>query len=124
MILGIGTDIMNMENLKESSVSLTDSFCRKIYTEQEQKEASSRQDPHAYYCTRFAAKEAVFKAFRTWADTMQATDLEILTDPNGAPYVRLYGKARDMAGVLGVTAVHVSLSYDPPYAAAFAVLEG
>ena len=124
MILGIGTDILNMQQLKESSLSQDDPFLQKTYTEQERREAARRDDPHSYYATRFAGKEALFKAFRTHPDAIRLNEMEILTDSNGAPCVTFFGRAREASDDMGVTAVHLSLSYDPPYVMAFAVLEG
>ena len=124
MILGIGTDFLNMEQIRESSLSPADPFLQKTYTEQERSEAARRSDPKSYYGTRFAGKEALFKAFRTHPDAMRLNEIEILTDSNGAPCVTFKGRARDAAEDMGVTAVHLSLTYDPPYTLAFAVLEG
>ena len=130
MILGIGTDILNMQLLDGSFLVPSDPFLIRTYTEEERREAGGRQDSQAYYATRFAAKEALFKALYAGADPGKGeaprlgSELEILTLANGAPSVRLHGRSRERAMALGVTNVHISLSYDEPYAVAFAVLEG
>ena len=124
MILGIGTDILNTQKLYEGSLSPSDPFLQKTYTEAERAEAAGREDPFSCYATRFAGKEAVFKAFRAHPDAMRLNEIEILGGSNGAPFVNLYGKAKEMAAHMGVAAVHLSLSYDLPYVVAFAVLEG
>lgn len=130
MILGIGTDILNMQLLEDCALAPSDPFLRRTYTEEEQKEAAARRDSRAYFATRFAAKEALFKALYAAADPAKGeapkrgTEMEVLTLENGAPSVKLYGNAKERALSMGVTKVHLSLSYDTPYAVAFAVLEG
>ena len=130
MILGIGTDILNMHLLEDCSLAPSDPFLRRTYTEEEQREAAAREDSRAYYATRFAAKEALFKALYAAADPRRGeapkrgTEMEVLTLENGAPCVRLSGDAKERARSMGVTKIHLSLSYDTPYAVAFAVLEG
>ena len=124
MILGIGTDILNAHQLAESSLSPSDPFLRKTYTEREIEEAGSRRDPHSYFATRFEGKEAVFKAFGAHPDSIRLCEIEILSDQNGAPAVTLHGMAREMADAMGAVRVHISLSYDLPFFIAFAVMEG
>ena len=130
MILGIGTDILNMQLLGECSLAPSDPFLLRTYSQKEQKEAAARQDSTAYYATRFAAKEALFKALYATAGPLpdsapkKGAEMEILTLENGAPSVHLHGNAKERALSMGVTRIHLSLSYNTPYAVAFAVLEG
>ena len=87
MILGIGTDILNVHQLAESSLSPSDPFLKKTYTEREIAEAMTYLDAHSYYATRFAGKEAVFKTFGAHPDSIRLDEIEILGDENGAPKV-------------------------------------
>jgi phosphopantetheine--protein transferase-like protein len=123
MILGIGTDILNANHLAESSLSPSDPFLKKTYTEREIAEAMTYLDAHSYYATRFAGKEAVFKTFGAHPDSIRLDEIEILGDENGAPKVTLHGRARRMAEAMGASHVHISLSYDLPFVIAFAVME-
>ena len=123
MILGIGTDILNVHQLAESSLSPSDPFLKKTYTEREIAEAMTYLDAHSYYATRFAGKEAVFKTFGAHPDSIRLDEIEILGDDNGAPKVTLHGRARRMAEAMGAARVHISLSYDLPFVIAFAVME-
>lgn len=124
MILGIGTDLMDMERLSKESLSREDPFAVRTFSEAELDAADKTQDPYSYLAVRFAGKEAVFKAFRRSIPHARFSEIEILNDQNGAPCVNLYGYTKKAALQLGITQIHISLTYEKEYAAAFAVLEG
>jgi len=121
MIHGIGTDILSTERMGE--LPKEDAFVRKTFTEREREEIFSRETPHMAFCTRFAGKEAVFKALRMDPDAARLDEIEILSDETGAPCVTLHGRMAAWAERVGVTAVHLSLSWETDYAVAFAVAE-
>ena len=54
---------------------------------------------------------------------MRLSEIEILSQENGRPYVSLYGSAKETAKALGINYMHLSLSYEDHYAIAFAVAE-
>ena len=125
MILGVGTDILDMRRLSPSSLAPGDPFLRRAFTEREIAQAQARPHPLKYYATRFAGKEAVFKALGTAPDWVRrGTEIEILDDCNGAPHCSLSGAAGAWAEKRGAKAVHISLSWDGELAVACAVLEG
>ena len=75
------------------------------------------------YAARFAAKEAVLKAFGTGLTTgMRWHDVEVLNDASGRPYVKLQGRVAEMCVKLGVGEVLLSLSHDGGFAIAMAAL--
>ena len=122
MILGVGTDILDMRRLSPSSLLPGDPFLRRAFTEREIAQAEARPQPLRvpYYATRFAGKEAVFKALRTSPEGADLGEIELLDNPDGAPRCTLHGEMlrRARGG-----RVHVSLSWDGELALAFAVLE-
>ena len=124
MILGIGTDLMDMERLSKESLSEADPFAVRTFSEAERRAAEQSQDRHAYLAVRFAGKEAVFKALGRSIPHASFCEIEILNDRYGAPFVNLYGYTKQAALQMGVARIHISLSYEKSYAAAFAVLEG
>ena len=121
MIHGIGTDILSRARF--GAPEADDPFIRRAYTEAERAEAASRSDPGRWYCTRFSGKEAVFKALGMDPDAALLNEIEILADAFGAPHVHLLGRMADFAEKAGITAIHVSLSWETDYAVAFAVAE-
>ena len=119
MIYGVGTDILSLERLSRI-LEHDGSFAKGVYTTRELELIRSRPEPLCCYATRFAGKEAVFKALRPDGNT-RWTEIEILSEPDGAPCVQLHGSAAQYAAEQGVTAVRLSLSYEDRYACAFAV---
>lgn len=126
MIKGIGTDIL--ERAKINTVFwqdnyLEDPFIRKTYTAKEIEIAESRSDTKAFYATRFAAKEAVFKALNTTGQDVKLIDIEILAHENGAPYVQLYASAAAVAKKRDISEILVSISYEDDFAIAYAIAQ-
>ncbi len=75
--------------------------------------------------SRFAAKEAVFKALGTgWSGGMAWTDAEVVLLPSGAPTVRLHGRAGEIAAERGITGWLVSLTHTATHAAASVIALG
>ena len=129
MILGIGTDLANIERIENTLSRFGDRFRNRVFTDREQGKAESR--PRliaATYAKRWAAKEACSKALGTglrmgiaWKD-MAVSNLE-----TGQPVMELTGWAKERldsmtpAGHRAV--VHVTLTDDHPWAQAFVVIE-
>lgn len=121
MILGIGTDIIEIERVRRA-VS-RQHFKIKVFTMNEQNYCESRGlQSAASYAARFAAKEAFFKALGTGIFT-DLTEVEIINNDAGQPQIFLYGKAKDFATKLQVEKISVSLSHCREFATAFVTLE-
>ena len=124
MIHGIGTDLLAIERIRSLyNSNPDDAFFRLTFTEQERTLILSRPDPLYSYATRFAGKEAVFKALRISSDDIRLNEIEILEDKTGAPTVTLLGNARLLADQLQISFIHISLSYDTEYASAYVICE-
>ena len=128
MILGIGTDLANIERIQRALDRFGDRFRNRVFTEHEQKRAERMQNPAAVYAKRWAAKEACSKALGTglrmgiaWRD-MSVTNLE-----TGQPVMYVTGWAQERLNEMtpeGYDAViHVTLTDDHPWAQAFVVIE-
>ena len=124
-ILGLGMDIVETKRIAESIERFGDRFLHRVFLEGEVAYARSMKFPHLHLAARFAAKEAISKAFGTGiGHEMGWRDLEIVREPGGAPKVVLHGRAEAFAKARGVQAVHVSLSHTAEYGAASAVVVG
>jgi holo-[acyl-carrier protein] synthase len=122
-ILGVGMDIVETKRIAESIERFGDRFLGRVFCEGEIAYARSMKFPQLHLAARFAAKEAISKAFGTGIGAeMGWKDLEIVREPNGAPRVRLHGKAEAHAKERGVVEVHVSLSHTAEYGAASVVI--
>jgi holo-[acyl-carrier protein] synthase len=113
----VGVDIIEIDRIRRAISRSQDSFLNRIYTPAElvyTRNVSS-------LAARFAAKEAVMKALGTGTRGVGWKDIEILTNADGAPLVRLYGRALQKSTELGLTGFQVSLSHSRKYAIAFVI---
>ena len=124
-ILGVGMDIVETKRIADSIERFGDRFLHRVFLDGEIAYAKSMKFPQLHLAARFAAKEAISKAFGTGiGHEMGWRDLEIVREPGGAPRVVLHGKAEAHAKARGVQAVHVSLSHTADYGAASVVVVG
>lgn len=120
-IRGIGVDVVDVERMKKTLQDQGDAFVSKVFTETEIAYCRSRKNPHEHYAARFAAKEAVSKAMQKgWSGEFRWKDIEVMNEPSGAPKVVLYA---ELAGLLGGTKIHLSLSHTEKTVVAFAIIE-
>jgi len=125
MILGTGIDIVDVARVAGSLERFGDRFLARILVPEEIAYCRSHRNPGPHIAARFAAKEAVSKAFGTGiGSALGWQDIEIRRRESGEPYVRLHGKGLDLLALRGGRRLHVSLSHTATHAAAMAVLEG
>lgn len=118
----VGIDIIEIKRI-ERLFSANEGFLKKIYTEKEVAYCNGRKNKYQHFAARFAAKEAMFKALGTgWVGTMKWTDIELLNDEMGRPYLNLYGKVKQTADEKRINAIAVSVSHCQDYAIAQVLL--
>jgi holo-[acyl-carrier protein] synthase len=115
VIVGVGTDIVEVARL-EQSLARTPSLRSRLFTPAE------AELPMESLAARFAAKEALAKALGAPGD-LSWQDAEVVTDVSGWPSFELRGGVAARAEQQGVERVHLSLSHDAGVAVAFVVLE-
>lgn len=93
-VLGLGNDIVEIERI-ERALTRTASFRDKVYTVEEVNYAEGKRNKYETYAGRFSAKEAISKAFGTGVRNFSLTDIEILNDELGKPYVVLKNDLKD-----------------------------
>ena len=124
MIIGIGTDIMEIARMQESLQERGEAWARRLLTDAELLEYEKRGNKAAYLAKRFAAKEAAAKALGTgFADGITWKQMHVLNNEKGAPIMTFSGKALERAEALGVNHIHLSISDEKHYAVAFVILE-
>jgi len=123
MIKGIGCDLCSIKRIEKATVR--PEFVDKVFTVAEQKYCVGRGvQKCASFAARFAAKEAVMKAFGTgWRDGAW-TDVEVIQNELGQPIILLHGYFKKLAGEQGISNVHLSLTHEKEFAAAYVVMEG
>lgn len=127
MIIGVGTDIIEIERV--GRLIDRDPFPDKMFARAEVEaceiEGFSGKRRASRFAGLFAAKEAVMKALGTgWAKGVAFTEIVVEHTGEGQPRIRLEGKTQEIARSMGVNEVHVSISHSDAFAVAFAVLEG
>ncbi len=111
----IGVDIVEISRINKAIARWGNNFLHRVYTKSELR--LYRKKPSSL-AARFAGKEAVLKALRqTKGITWQ--QIEVLSEPDGSPQLRLYGKAKEQARRLGLRNLAISLSHSREYAIAF-----
>lgn len=128
MILGVGTDFCEVERIGEAISRRGSTFLDRLFTPAEQRAASRRRDPVAFYAGRFAAKEACAKALGTGiTDVVRWTDIEILSARSHQPTIEMTGGAARrlsrLTGKRGVGRAYVSISHEGAFALAFVLLD-
>jgi holo-[acyl-carrier protein] synthase len=123
VIFGIGIDIVEISRMKEAVDRWGDSLLSKIFTKREIRYSSARRLSSQHFAARFAAKEAVIKAFgEPLKHPMNWTDIEVLNDAEGKPVIVFHGRALKLKRKKSVKEVIVSLSHSKDYAVANAML--
>ncbi|MGI6683969.1 MAG: holo-ACP synthase [Bacillota bacterium] len=122
MIYGCGTDIIEISRIKKAAQK--ESFLKKVFTDKEIAICRERHNFFASLAVRFAAKEAVAKAFGTGFRGYGWQDIEILSDSLGKPLVILHNGALDIAKGQGIVKLEVALSHSKDNALAFCIAEG
>src|SRR5678815_4968298 len=124
-ILGIGVDMVEVERIQHSLDRFGERFMKRVFTEGEIAYCRSMKFSARHFAARFAAKEAVSKAFGTGVGkAMGWRNIDIQKKPSGEPFLVLSGPAKELATQRGVTAALVTLSHTEHHAVACVVLEG
>src|ERR1700677_1728179 len=125
MILGIGIDIIEVARIAASLEKFGHRFGERILLKAEIDYCLGHRNPPPFVAARFAAKEAISKAFGTGISAQLGwQDMEIAHRESGEPYVILHGKGKKLFESRRAQNIFVSISHTEHYAAVVAVLEG
>ncbi|AVW92258.1 holo-ACP synthase [Celeribacter baekdonensis] len=128
MILGIGTDLANIDRISGTLARFGDRFKNRVFTEAEQHKAERRRDVAGTYAKRWAAKEACSKALGTGlAMGISWKDMAVKNLASGQPVMEVTGWAKERLEAMTPSGheaiIHVTLTDDHPWAQAFVVIE-
>jgi holo-[acyl-carrier protein] synthase len=128
MIIGIGSDLVDIRRISSSLDRYGERFIKRIYTEIEQAKAERRRERVATYAKRFAAKEAMSKALGTGMSRgVFWRDMGVVNLPGGKPTMHLTGGAaerlKEMLPKGHRAEIHLSITDDHPLAQAFVIIE-
>jgi holo-[acyl-carrier protein] synthase len=124
-VIGIGTDIVECLRVAKMIEKHEDIFIQRVYTPGEIEYCGGRRSATQHYAGRWAAKEAILKAIGTgWSNGIQWTDIEIVNEMGGKPFVQLGGQAREICNARGIDDILISISHCRLFATAFATALG
>ena len=124
-VLGIGVDLVECGRIERSLERFGEKFLHRVFTEGEIAYSMSMKFPARHLAARFAAKEAVSKAFGTGiGKAMGWRNIDVQKKPSGEPFLVFSGPAQELANQRGVTSALITLSHTDHHAMATVVLEG
>ena len=128
MILGIGTDLVNIERIRKVLDRFGDRFEKRVFSRLEIQRSRNKYDPSSSYAKRWAAKEACSKALGIGLRMgISWKEMHIVNLPSGKPELVLEGKAKNFLIAMtpkGYTSkINVSLTDDFPWAKATVIIE-
>jgi len=122
MILGIGTDIIEIHRIKDAVERNGDRFLNRVFTEKELEYCMSKGNKYQHLAARFAAKEAISKALSIgWNNQFDWKNVEVLNEKSGEPKVYLHGLLKDF--LPAETNLKITMSHSMDNAICFAILE-
>ena len=129
MILGIGTDLVNIERVRKVLDRFGDRFEKRVFSELEIQRSRRKYDPSSSYAKRWAAKEACSKALGIGLRMgISWKEMHIVNLVSGKPELLIEGKAKDFLKHMtpdGYSSkINVSLTDDYPWAKAIVIIEG
>jgi holo-[acyl-carrier protein] synthase len=124
MILGMGTDIVEISRIRKLLRKNSDDFLARVYTKKELQESRNKKNLAEYLAGRWAVKEALSKALGCGIGIdCNWRDISTTNDSKGAPKVRLSGFASKTAKSKNTGKIHVSISHEKHYACSTVILE-
>jgi len=125
MILGTGIDIIEVARIQASFEKFGERFLKRILRPAEIDYCLTHRKPAPFLAARFAAKEAISKAFGTGIGKQLGwQDMEVGRRESGEPFVILHDRGQTLLQERNGRMVHLSLSHTQHYASALAILEG
>ncbi len=119
MIFGIGCDLCDIERVAAGG----ERFYKRYFTEKEQELFDKKRNKPQTVAANFAVKEAFSKALGTGVRDFLLTEVEVLRDELGKPYINLFGNAKTICENLKITGIFVSISHEKSIAMGYVVLE-
>lgn len=124
-VLGIGVDLVECARIERSLERFGEKFLHRVFTDGEIAYSMSMKFPARHLAARFAAKEAVSKAFGTGiGKAMGWRNIDVQKKPSGEPFLVFSGPAQELATRRGVTVALVTLSHTEHHAIACILLDG
>jgi len=124
MVVGLGTDLMEISRIEESIARFGERFLARVFTPDEIAFCRKKKNAAESFAARFAAKEAAAKALGTGISRgVSWQEIEVVRRPGERPEIVFHGRAAERARALGVANATISLTHSREIAMAVVVLE-
>jgi holo-[acyl-carrier protein] synthase len=125
VIVGVGIDAVDIARIERMFSNKRERMLNRLFNASEVAFLSSKTAPAQHLAVRLAAKEAAYKALsgNELARGIGWRDVEVVSKPDGAPELRLHGRAAERFGELGASTIHVSLTHSATTAIAIVIVE-
>ena len=124
MIKGIGTDIVSIPRIARIIEQYGERFLRKVFTDTEISEGTTRYEPASFFAGRFAAREAFFKALGTgWGVGLSLKEVQVVRTETGRPNLSLSPRIEQFCKDRCINGSHLSISHEGDIAQAIVILE-
>jgi holo-[acyl-carrier protein] synthase len=125
MVIGMGTDLIETRRVQESIDRFGERFLERIFTAGEIAYCMRKKNAAESFAARFAAKEAGAKALGTGISRgVSWKEFEVKREASGKPTLSLSGRAAELAGMMGIRRVELSLTHSRELAMAVVLMEG
>lgn len=122
MILGLGTDIVEIVRIGQMIEWHGEHFLQRVFTEDEIRYCHDRKQCYQHFAGRWAAKEAAMKSLGTgFIRGISWREIEVCSLKSGAPVMKLHGGTRDYVDSRGIGEIMISISHCRAYAMATAI---
>ena len=122
-VIGIGIDILEVDRIEKIINKKGESFLNRIFTDTEINYCKSKKRSFESFAVRFSAKEAFIKAIES-DQNIAYKDIEVKNKKNKKPFIKLYGKAKEVAKEKNINEILISLSHERHYVVANIILKG
>jgi holo-[acyl-carrier protein] synthase len=123
-ILGLGTDIVEVERIERLLKDKREEFLARVFTPTEIEYCRSKARPAIHFAARFAAKEAFMKAIGTgWSQGVGFGQIGVCNNEEGKPCLEITGEAAKILDGFGPSFLWLSMSHTQRYATATVVIE-
>jgi holo-[acyl-carrier protein] synthase len=121
----MGVDLIEIDRVKQAHLKQGSRFIQRLFTPSEAKYCLKKKDPYPSLAGRFAAKEAVIKAFgHGFRKTWKWTHIEVARGTNGKPSIRMKAGMEKLRKQRKIKQIHLSIAHHKKDAIAVVILEG
>ena len=125
MIVGLGTDIVEISRIGQMIERRGETFLNRVFTESENEYCGTKKNKEQHYAGRWAAKEAVMKTLGTgFIKGIGWKEIEVVNLKSGKPTIVISGGVESFAGEMGIEEILITISHSREFATATAIAVG